>query len=255
MLRLRLVLVLRNYMCEVTFLRPITSAHPTAKLGQNRDWKARHKKICKQYNAFVVSTQYQALTAHDQVDALLLSHLVAEPAAWVHRQSRQNFDDPLSVFWDLLKVPRSDGFVPPLCLSKSAQTEATQKLAEELYARFGNNNFVLHSHLNSYGHGIFPLASRLFNHSCVPNGACKYIIRPTEPVTMEVIALYEIAEGEEVRPPVNSWRPLLGVLMILTSDYDPLPGSRPAIPNARGGAPRKLRIPVRLQAMCLPTQD
>ncbi|RDX42519.1 SET domain-containing protein [Lentinus brumalis] len=168
---------------------------------QNRDWKARHKKICKQYNAFVVSTQYQALTAHDQVDALLLSHLVAEPAAWVHRQSRQNFDDPLSVFWDLLKVPRSDGFVPPLCLSKSAQTEATQKLAEELYARFGNNNFVLHSHLNSYGHGIFPLASRLFNHSCVPNGACKYIIRPTEPVTMEVIALYEIAEGEEITIP------------------------------------------------------
>lgn len=171
------------------------------KSGQNRDWKARHKKICKHYNAFIASSQYQALTTHDQVDALLLSHLVAEPVAWNRPHETQDLDDPLSVFWDLLKLPRAGVFVPPLCLSKSAQTAQTPKLAEELYARFGNNNFVLHSHLNTYGHGIFPLASRLFNHSCVPNAACKYVITPTQPVTMDVVALYEIAEGEEVRLP------------------------------------------------------
>ncbi|KAI0699304.1 SET domain-containing protein [Cerioporus squamosus] len=168
---------------------------------QNRDWKARHKKICKQYNAFVVSSEYQALTAHDQVDALLLSHLVAEPAAWDGRKLHHGLDDPFFVFWDLLKAPRADGFVPPLCLPKSVQTAETLILAEELYARFGNNNFVLHSHLNSYGHGIFPVASRLFNHSCVPNAACKYVIRAAEPVMMKVIALYEIAESEEITIP------------------------------------------------------
>ena len=140
------------------------------------------------------------MTAHDQVDALLLTHLVAEPAAWLDRQGHvQDLDDPLSVFWDLLKLPRADGFVPPLCLSKGVQTAETLRLAEELYGRFGNNNFVLHSHLDSYGHGIFPFASRLFNHSCVPNAACKYVIMPTQPITMDIVALYEIAEGEEVR--------------------------------------------------------
>ncbi|RPD62331.1 SET domain-containing protein [Lentinus tigrinus ALCF2SS1-7] len=168
---------------------------------QDRDWKARHKKICRNYNAFIASSQYQALTAHDQVDALLLSHLVTEPAAWDGKQQHHDLDNPISALWDLLKLPRADGLVPPLCLSKSVQTAETLKLAEELYARFGNNNFVLHSHLNSYGHGIFPYASRLFNHSCVPNAACKYVITPTEPVVMEVVSLYQIAEGEEITLP------------------------------------------------------
>ena len=179
--------------------RVLSLAHPTWTLGQNREWKAHHKKICKHYNGFVVSTQYQALTSHDQVDAILLSQLLAGPDVWHVDAEHDPLRDPASTFLDLLKVHRPDGFVPPLCLSKGAQSPETLKLAEELYARFGNNNFVLPSHLNSYAHGVYPLASRLFNHSCVPNAACKYMITPTEPVTMEVVALQNIPEGEEVR--------------------------------------------------------
>ena len=68
----------------------------------------------------------------------------------------------------------------------------------DLYSRFGNNNFVLHSHLVSFGHGIYPLASRLFNHSCVPNAAVCYSLTQGRPPSMEVIALRKIAVDEEV---------------------------------------------------------
>ncbi|PIL22478.1 transcription factor [Ganoderma sinense ZZ0214-1] len=156
-----------------------------------------HKKICKHYNAFVVSWKYQALTTHDKVDALLLSQLVADPDIWRTSPS----SDPVSSFLDLIKVPRPDGFVPPLCLSKGVHTTDTVALAEDLYARFSNNNFVLHSHLDSYAHGVFPLASRYFNHSCVPNAVCKYVITPLELVRMEVVVLRDINEREEVTIP------------------------------------------------------
>jgi hypothetical protein len=68
-----------------------------------------------------------------------------------------------------------------------------------LYSRFGNNNFAIHSHLSAIAHGIFPLASRLFNHSCLPNSAPKYIFSPSEGVKMEIVALRHISPEEEVR--------------------------------------------------------
>jgi SET and MYND domain-containing protein len=39
----------------------------------------------------------------------------------------------------------------------------------------------------------------LFNHSCVPNAAARYILTPSKSVHLEVVALRNIAEGEEVR--------------------------------------------------------
>ncbi|KAI0632340.1 SET domain-containing protein [Trametes polyzona] len=165
---------------------------------QTNAWTAHHKKLCKNFNSFAASTEYQALTPHDQVDALLLSQMVAEPASW---KTSGAPTDSYSTFMELLKGPRADSFELPLCLPKGANRSESLSLAKELYSRFGNNNFVVHSHLNSYAHGVFPLASRLFNHSCVPNAACKYLIKPREPVTMEVVALRDIAEGEEITIP------------------------------------------------------
>uniref|UniRef100_A0A0W0G0Z7 SET domain-containing protein n=1 Tax=Moniliophthora roreri TaxID=221103 RepID=A0A0W0G0Z7_MONRR len=83
---------------------------------------------------------------------------------------------------------------PPV-LSKTSIFEGR---LNNLYWRFGNNNFSIHSHFNTYAHGIFPLASRLFNHSCTPNAAAKYIITPENSVKMEVIALRPISAGEEI---------------------------------------------------------
>jgi SET and MYND domain-containing protein len=72
-------------------------------------------------------------------------------------------------------------------------------VVREIYARFGNNNFVIHSHLTTFGHGVFPLASRLFNHSCLPNAAAKYTLSASNVPRMDVVALRDIAQGEEVR--------------------------------------------------------
>ena len=228
----------------------ILPAYIACKPGQNRDWKLHHK-ICKYYNTFVVSERYQALTTHDKVDALLLSQLIAEPDVW--RASPEPPSDAISTFLDLIKVTRPDGFVPPLCLSKGAQTTDTVTLAGDLYARFGSNNFVLHSHLNSYAHGVFPHASRYFNHSCVPNAACKYVITPSEPVRMEVVALRDINEGEEVSKDlaIAPSCPRAPDVHTSASGHHPVPRSRPSIPNPPGRTPGELRIRMRLQPVCL----
>lgn len=69
---------------------------------------------------------------------------------------------------------------------------------EVLFTRSGNNNFAIHSHLTTIAHGIFPLASRLFNHSCLPNAAARYVLRRGQSVRMEIVALREIKATEEV---------------------------------------------------------
>lgn len=131
----------------------------------------------------------------------MLSQLLVEvfPHDDFDMSAASSRSDLVSQFFDLLKGPENHRGAahPPLCRSvKSAKVP--EEIAFEVFSRFGNNNFIVHSHLTSYAHGVFPLASRLFNHSCVPNCAAKYIITPTETVRMEVVALRNIAPGEEV---------------------------------------------------------
>lgn len=165
-------------------------------LGQTRQWKAHHRRICKSYNLYVTSPEYQALSHQDQVDAVLLSQLLAEILVYNDYNLPNDDSGPFSVFMELVKGPDHNLETPPVCGFSAA---GGPSVAKDMYARFGNNNFILHSHLNSYAHGIFPLASRSFNHSCIPNAVVKYIITPSQPVRMEVVTLRDIAEGEEVR--------------------------------------------------------
>lgn len=155
---------------------------------QAMQWKLHHKHICKRLNRFTSSPDYQSLPVHEKLDALLLSHLVSQINGISSGQSSD-----LSTFLSLIPGP-SEMSVPPICFTPSS---ISNDMLSKLYARFGNNNFAIHSHLNTLGHGIFPLASRYFNHSCVPNAAARYIFRPAQPVRMEVIALREISQGEE----------------------------------------------------------
>jgi hypothetical protein len=94
-----------------------------------------------------------------------------------------------------------------LCLELLPAVESVSKLSgaeqatlsREIYSRFKNNNFVLHSHLNpGYAHGLYPLASRFLNHSCVPNAAPRFVLQEGHLPRMEVIALKNIGIGEEV---------------------------------------------------------
>jgi SET domain len=157
--------------------------------------------MCKAYNRYTASTVFQTLPPNEKLDSLLLSHLVAE----LFSNSKEGpltllIEDqptPISTFSSLLSGPIANQLTPPIS-PMGPNDVLLEGVLDELYSRFGNNNFVIHSHLVSIAHGIFPLASRLFNHSCVPNAAAKYIFTESEPVHMEVVALRDIKKGEEV---------------------------------------------------------
>jgi len=165
---------------------------------QSRQWRAHHKRICKRYNRFVASPAYQSLSQDERVDAILLSHLIAENIPNDAQAVPVSSDGSFSTFLELMKTDHAWSKMPPICGDEMMARPELRGIAEDLFCRFGKNNFIVHSHLNSYAHGIFPLASRLFNHACIPNAAAKYIISMTEPVRMEVVALDHIAVGEEV---------------------------------------------------------
>ncbi|KAJ6559185.1 SET domain-containing protein [Mycena vulgaris] len=154
---------------------------------QALQWQSHHKRMCKRFNKYTLSLSFQALAPHEKLDALLLSHVIAQlDVASVD-------GDVLSSITSLLPGP-VESPVPPIAFSP----RIAGSLVRDIYSRFGNNNFVIHSHLTTFGHGIFPLASRLFNHSCLPNAAAKYILSPSKPPKMEVVALREISAGEEI---------------------------------------------------------
>ncbi|KAJ6477438.1 hypothetical protein C8R47DRAFT_1020498 [Mycena vitilis] len=155
---------------------------------QTLQWQSHHKKLCKRFNRYTSSLSFQALAAHERLDALLLSHLVAQLDA-----VDGSYDERLSSITSLLPGP-VELPLPPIAYSG----RITESLARELYSRFGNNNFVVHSHLTTFGHGIFPLASRLFNHSCLPNAVAKYALSASNPPKMKVVALRDISAGEEI---------------------------------------------------------
>lgn len=167
-------------------------------VGQTDQWKTHHRKLCKKFNRYAASIGFQSLLTNERVDAVLLSQLL------VNIFPNNSFDSPhevgdqlTSTFLDLMQQPSEGLTVPPVCVPSSSHPPS--QVVEDIFSRFSNNNFVLHSHLTPFAHGIFPLASRLFNHSCTPNCVTKYIIAPGEVTKLEIVALRDIIEGEEAR--------------------------------------------------------
>ncbi|KAF8895511.1 hypothetical protein BD779DRAFT_1737353 [Infundibulicybe gibba] len=161
---------------------------------QREQWRSHHKRICAHYNQYIASPMYQALLPYEQMDALLLSHLVVQSPSTITTPHDQN-ESPMSIFLSLLPGPMGDDFgIPPVCSGSSLSADILRRI----YCRFGNNNFSIHSHLTTIGHGIFPLASRLFNHNCSPNAVAKYVLQPGQPAQMQIVALRDIQVGEEI---------------------------------------------------------
>ena len=148
--------------------------------------------MCKKYARFTASPAFQVLSENEKMDAVLLSHLVVQTEDLT--SSPDDTTSPLSVFLSLLPGPALNTHIPPVCTIPPSSRD----ILDKLYLRFGNNNFAVQSHLDTIGHGIFPKASRFFNHSCMPNAAAKYQFMQATQVTMEVVALRDISAGEEV---------------------------------------------------------
>ncbi|TDL22238.1 SET domain-containing protein [Rickenella mellea] len=160
---------------------------------QVNHWNLCHKGMCKQFPRYHASEAYTNLPPHQKLDALLLSHLVAG------HPSQEHANNSLSTFLSLLPHNPSTAVHPPICAFSGKRTP-TAEFVNHLFERFENNNFVIHSHLVSTGHGIFPLASRLFNHSCAPNAVVAFISENCN-VSMIVRPLRVINEGEEITIP------------------------------------------------------
>ena len=195
-------------------------------VGQNADWKSCHKKICKSYNKYTASPSYQTLSPNEKLDALLLSHLVSKLFSSSDMRPMdllvEDEPTPFSTFSSLLAGPATNQATPPICPMGKLDV-LMEGVLDELFSRFGNNNFVVHSHLVSIAHGIFPLASRLFNHSCVPNAVAKYVLEESKTPIMKVVALRAIQEGEEV-----SQRACLDLTINNLNPEDLYPISRPS---------------------------
>jgi hypothetical protein len=198
--------------------------------GQLLDWKASHKKLCAHLAAgFRTSVPYTRLPADEQADCELLLklavHYLSVPDVCqiaIPQEGSLGEDqlasNPLACFFDLVPHPHAR-LLPPLPpkLDLSALKLPSSRLFKQIdeseesvllaaWKRFGPNNFVLHSFaaLNdgvaegaAYAHGIFPLASHLFNHSCYPTAWPAFVVRNRKPC-MEVRALVDIPQGEEV---------------------------------------------------------
>jgi SET and MYND domain-containing protein len=115
--------------------------------------------------------------------------------------------DPALCFKSLMSHPNPRE-LPSL---PSSLVTSHPRFLKRAWSRFDCNNFVLHNisslepKSGDYALGVFPLASRCFNHSCSPNSWSAFQLQGRH-VWLEVRALETIAAGAEVRgrpaPPV-----------------------------------------------------
>lgn len=117
----------------------------------------------------------------------------------IPKDSKQLSEEPIECFKTLLPhAGHTDLPNLPNTVSK-----AHAGFLYQAWTRFENNNFVLHkissleSNSGAYAHGIFPQASRSFNHSCSPNAWPAFVLEDRQ-VWLEIRALANITEGEEV---------------------------------------------------------
>lgn len=132
------------------------------------------------------------------MDAYLFSCFIAscpQTASLEHADVDDPLHEPnaLQIFLSLLSGPSQHSAPTTPYRGKRSQIEL-----DFVFNRFSNNNFTLHSRLSPIAHGVFPLPSRVFNHSCTPNAASRFIYRENETPLMEVVALKDIAANEEV---------------------------------------------------------
>jgi hypothetical protein len=127
------------------------------------------------------------------MDIILLSQIACE--ATTTPALSEGKHSPLALTMSLLSSGKQS---PSNFLMLPPEKKRMNVNLQAIRARFSNNNFVLHSHLTSFAHGVYPVASRLFNHSCQPNAAIKYNLSGLNRPIMEVIALRDISSNEEV---------------------------------------------------------
>lgn len=175
--------------------------------GQLRAWNAHHRRICKGFAHFTDSASYKALTGDEKLHALLLTHLIAGHettlnetySRWNQESSSNEYSlEPIKCLLSLL--PKAKDESSPAARSIPLQ-RTNANLTLYLSRRFANNNFTIHcSRLITFAHGVFPLASRFFNHSCFPSAVAVYTSSSdNEGVEMNIKIIRDLNPDDEVR--------------------------------------------------------
>jgi hypothetical protein len=175
-------------------------------------WKGYHRKVCGYFSkGFHLSTAYLAQDSEQQSNGDLLLNLYGHLASsnlisnlkW-ERESTHDLallsENPVACFVDLVSHPSPR----PTPVLPSILPQDHQLVLQKAWSRFDCNNFVLHRisslepESGSYALGVFPLASRCFNHSCAPNAWCASVLQERQ-AWLEIRALRPIEAGQEVR--------------------------------------------------------
>ena len=167
-----------------------------------RAWKAHHRRLCKTLPDFLTSYSYQRLSNSERAHSLILAHLLAEhskellSAFSTQQLPSDDLSNPIVVLLSLL--PRSKNEPHP---DLPHQDVIPGSLVTFLSCRFSNNNFTINSsRLDVFAHGIFPLASRSFNHSCIPSAVPVFTVSPKSAlVKMNIQLIRDLNPGGEVR--------------------------------------------------------
>jgi hypothetical protein len=182
--------------------------------GQMLAWKDGHRKTCSLLSkGFHLSAGYLEQESDQKANSDLLLALYGKLLMTSHLSLFQDEQITGQVDVDLVKLEND----PTLCFKSlvahpkpralpvvPSQLQGEQgNFFQASWARFDCNNFVLHNISSlepeggSYAQGIFPLASRCFNHSCAPSAWCAFILQ-SKRAWLEVRALVDIRQGQEV---------------------------------------------------------
>lgn len=178
-------------------------------LGQLHAWNSQHRKLCKQLPRFTSTYDYTTSPEHVRLESLLLARTITEHYLPRDKDSVIELSSDAKVLLALLPHPRPPP-VPPLPKLTGAAPDPTdpkKNLAESLSNRSLNNHWVVYSsELTPTANAIYPVASRTFNHSCLPSAIPVYRYGETDNKgpKMQIRALTTLHPGDEVRRPV-SW--------------------------------------------------
>ncbi|KAG8957467.1 hypothetical protein FRC00_003937, partial [Tulasnella sp. 408] len=173
---------------------------------QSRSWKDHHRRVCKDLPYFLSSTPDH----QQQLDSLLVAQLVAKHLASDEgrgaivryfqgssaKSSVDDLENPLRALFTLQPAERISS--PPLPLQPNLLAATPKAAIDHLFSSIQNNHFsVVTTYLHPVAHAIFPLASRAFNHSCLPNASPSYRYEKGL-IWQDVRALRDIEVDEEI---------------------------------------------------------
>ncbi|KAG9019751.1 hypothetical protein FRB90_009621 [Tulasnella sp. 427] len=177
-----------------------------SRTGQTKAWKHHHRRICKDLPQFLNTID----DPQQRLDSILVAQLVAEHLCSNEGRgaiiryfqgsgsqvAEDDLDNPLRALFTL--QPTEQIPAPPLPLQTNLVNSIPRMALDHLFSTIHNNHFSVSAlDLHPIAHAVFPIASRAFNHSCLPNATACYRY-DNGFIWQDTRALTDIEVGEEI---------------------------------------------------------